>query len=264
LPPQAEGMGAGSYGAKAMEGDSDLLGKTALVTGGACGIGRAIVERFARGGVGVVALDISDGDGSALAENGSASVRHVHCDVTREAEWDRVVAEVFNDGAPDILVNNVGGLLSASLALHEIDMETWDREIALNLTSVFLGMRAIIPLFLSRGGGAIVNVCSISGFRAQDDGAGYQAAKAGVWLLTKNAAVTYARQGIRVNAVVPSVVAAQEGGPYDDRTTGFVRKVPLGRMSTADEVATAVIYLASDAASFVTGSKITVDGGYLA
>jgi NAD(P)-dependent dehydrogenase (short-subunit alcohol dehydrogenase family) len=247
-----------------MEGDRGLAGKTALITGGACGIGRAIVERFVLSGARVVALDISYDHGAAIAESGSDNVDYVYCDVTQESEWDRIVAQIFKNEAPDILVNNVGGLLSTSMALHEIDMKVWDREIALNLTSVFLGMRAIVPLFLSSGGGAIVNVCSISGFRAQHDGAGYQAAKAGVWLLTKNAAVTYARQGIRVNAVVPSVVAAQEAGPYDDRTMAFVHKVPLGRMSTADEVATAVVYLASDAASFVTGSKIIVDGGYLA
>jgi NAD(P)-dependent dehydrogenase (short-subunit alcohol dehydrogenase family) len=125
-------------------------------------------------------------------------------------------------------------------------------------------MRAVIPLMLARGSGSIVNIASISGLVGQNDAAAYQAAKGGVVLLTRNAAVTYAKHGLRVNALSPSVVGTQPGEQTDGRTASFLAKVPLGRPAAPAEVAAAAIFLASDESSYVTGANLAVDGGFLA
>jgi NAD(P)-dependent dehydrogenase (short-subunit alcohol dehydrogenase family) len=224
----------------------------AVVTGASLGIGRAIADAFAREGALVISLDI---------EPTASSIRRM--DVTEEREWRRL-ADELGESPPEILVNNAGGLLDSSV-LHEHSTASWRRTLDLNLTSVFFSMRAFIPLMIQRGRGSIINVGSVSGVRAQTDAPAYQAAKAGVAMLTRNAALVYASSGIRVNTLTPSVVATEGlGKESDKRTASFVARVPLGRAAHPEEVAAAAVFLASDDSSYVTGTELTVDGGYLA
>ena len=162
------------------------------------------------------------------------------------------------------LVNNAGGLLGR-VPLDELTPEIRRQDLELNLTSVFLGLRRVLPEMRRRGSGSVVNVSSVSGFRAQSDGIGYQAAKAGIEVLTRSAAVRFAPDGVRVNSVVPSVVATPAlEKEAESRTAEFLSRVPMGRGATIDEIAAAVCFLASNEASFITGTNLIVDGGYLA
>jgi NAD(P)-dependent dehydrogenase (short-subunit alcohol dehydrogenase family) len=224
-----------------------LHGRHAIVTGSARGIGRAIAARFVAEGAEVLAVDIDQEAGAATAAELGCRFRLL--DVTSEDAWAKL-----SERNVDVLVNNAGGLLS-SAAIHEHDIEAWRSTLELNLTSVFLGMRWAIPGMIVRKAGVIINVCSVSGIIGQPDAPAYQAAKAGVALLTRNAALAYARAGIRVNAVSPSVVAtpALDHEP-PERVSAFLSRVPLGR--AAD--------LASDDARYVTGANLVVDGGYTA
>jgi NAD(P)-dependent dehydrogenase (short-subunit alcohol dehydrogenase family) len=240
-----------------------LAGKHAVVTGAARGIGLAIAEGLLAAGATVLGTDLLAEEGrSAFAALGErASFEPM--DVTDERAWSALAAQL-GARAPDVLVNNAGGLLS-SAPLHEHSLEDWQRTLTLNLTSVFLGMRAMIPLMVAAGAGSIVNITSVSGVLGQDDAPAYQAAKAGIAVLTRNAAVTYARQRIRVNAISPSVIStAALATESDERTARFLARVPMGRPGSPAEVAAAVVYLASDEAAYVTGVNLPVDGGYLA
>jgi NAD(P)-dependent dehydrogenase (short-subunit alcohol dehydrogenase family) len=187
----------------------------------------------------------------------------VQLDVTQEAGWAALVGQLASD-PPDALVNNAGGLLDPR-PLLEADLDTWRATLDLNLTSVFLGLRAVLPLMLERGRGSIVNVCSVSGVTGQTDAPGYQAAKAGVLMLTRNAALTYGPRGVRVNALTPSIVATPGlERETDERLDAFLGRVPLGRAAEAIEVARAARFLVSDDAAYVNGANLAVDGGYLA
>ena len=208
-------------------------------------------------GATVRALDID-------AEQGAATADELGCDfsaadVTREEKWNEL-----EEDSVDILVNNAGGLLTAD-AIDRHDLGTWRATLELNLTSTFLGMRWALPKMLERGQGAIVNVASVSGMTAQPGAPAYQAAKAGVVMLTRNAALTYGPSGVRVNAVCPSVVrtpGAAEDPP--ERLQAFLSRVPLGHPAEPEDVAAAIAYLASDEARYVSGAILAVDGGYLA
>lgn len=234
-----------------------LSGKVAVVSGVAQGLGRAIAEAFVREGASVIGLDILEPvDGPRFT-----SIRRT--DVTDERTWTDLAHEFAGD-PPDVIVNNAGGMIDSSL-LHEHSTETWHRTLDLNLTSVFFSMRAFIPSMVERRRGSIINVGSISGVRGQTDAPAYQAAKAGVAMLTRNAALTYARFGVRVNTLTPSVMETEGlGSSASDRTAAFIARVPLGRPSAPTEVASAAVFLASDESSFVTGADLRVDGGYLA
>jgi NAD(P)-dependent dehydrogenase (short-subunit alcohol dehydrogenase family) len=234
-----------------------LAGRQVLVTGSARGIGRAVAARFVADGAEVLGLDVD-------VEAGAASSAELGCgfralDVTSASDWD-----ALGLGHVDVLVNNAGGLLSAAI-VHEHEVDAWRATLELNLTSVFLAMRWAIPRMVNQRRGAIVNVCSVSGVIGQDDAPAYQAAKAGVAMLTRNAAVTYAPQGIRVNAVSPSIVEtpAALSEPVERRNR-FLARVPLGYAAQPDDIARAVAYLASDDARYVTGVNLAVDGGFLA
>jgi NAD(P)-dependent dehydrogenase (short-subunit alcohol dehydrogenase family) len=225
-----------------------LAGRHAVVTGAAQGIGQAVAARL-----------VADGANAGAAAAAALGCGFKALDVTSEGAWDALESE-----PPDILVNNAGGLLTATL-LHEHDLATWDATLALNLTSVFLGMRWALARMLPRGRGSIVNVCSISGLTGQPDAPAYQAAKAGVAMLTRNAAVTYGSAGIRVNAVSPSIIATPAVATEPpERTAAFLAKVPLGTIGEPGDVAGAVAFLAGDDARYVSGVNLPVDGAYLA
>jgi NAD(P)-dependent dehydrogenase (short-subunit alcohol dehydrogenase family) len=234
-----------------------LAGRHVVITGTARGIGRAVAARFVSEGAEVLAIDIEADAGAATAAKLGCRFRAL--DVTSESGWDALQEERV-----DVLVNNAGGLLSAAL-VHEHDVATWRATLELNLTSVFLAMRWAIPKMLAQGSGAIVNVCSVSGVVGQVDAPAYQAAKAGVAMLTRNAAIAYGPAGIRINAVSPSIVAtpALDDEPAE-RLDAFLSRVPLGHVGQPEDVAAAIAYLASDDSRYVSGANLAVDGGYLA
>ncbi len=246
-----------------------LRGKVAIVTGAARGIGAATVRSLARDGATVVATDLLDGEGQALvaavgAEGGEA--RYAHLDVTDEEQWQQLVTRTAGElGRLDILVNNAG---VGSMA--DVEQETtvgWERTIAINQKSVWLGMRAVIPKMREAGGGSIINVSSIfgvvGGFGAS---VAYHASKGAVRLMTKNAAIRYAKEGIRINSLHPAfidtpLIAELKGTPTEQ---AILDSTPMGRLGRPEEVADVIAFLASDAASYMTGSEILVDGGWTA
>jgi 3alpha(or 20beta)-hydroxysteroid dehydrogenase len=242
-----------------------LEGRVAIVTGASRGIGASIANRFISEGASVFVADVLDEAGDAVVagarELGGTAV-YAHLDVTSESDWvDAVAACQQILGRPSILVNNAG--IVRFEAIHEETLAGWSQVLAVNLTGVFLGMRAVIPLMREGGGGAIVNISSMWGLVAVEGAAGYHASKAGVTTLSRNAAVTYASDGIRVNSVHPGQVrtpmTAETGS-----SEWAVPLTPLGRDASPDEIASGVAYLASDDASFVTGAALYIDGGYTA
>jgi NAD(P)-dependent dehydrogenase (short-subunit alcohol dehydrogenase family) len=234
-----------------------------VVTGAARGIGAAIAAAFAEERARLVLVDVLEEQGRAIAADLGDSARFRRLDVTRPEAWDGLAEELADD-PPAVLVNNAGGLRHPK-RLHELAVEDWEDELARNLTSVFLGMRAMIPLMLAAGGGAIVNMSSISGAVGQEDAAAYQAAKAGIRLLSRHAAVAYAADGIRVNTICPGAIATEAvASEPPERLAPFLARTPLGRQGHPRDVASAAVYLASDEAAFVTGAELFVDGGYTA
>ena len=242
-----------------------LAGKTALVTGAARGMGAEITRRFCAEGARVLAVDVLDAEGeavcAALRADGHAA-RYRHLDVSSDSGWAETVADCLATfGPPNVLVNNAG--IGTAAVLHEETLEDWRRILAVNLDGVFLGMRHTVGPMMSNGGGSIVNTSSIWGLVAATAGAAYHASKGGVTVLTRHAAIAYAPHRIRVNSVHPGGILTPmlEGagtGPAVAAAT------PLGRLGTTAEVAGAVLYLASDEASFVTGAQLVVDGGFTA
>ena len=247
-----------------------LDGKVALITGAASGMGASMARIFTREGAKVALADVLDGEGQKLAgeitaANGAAAFHHL--DVTSEAEWQSVVAAVIAQwGGLDILVNDAG--LSGSAAADLFDTAAWDRLMAVNARGVFLGMKFAIPLMKAKGGGAIVNISSISGVTGQHGlHVAYNASKGAVRTLTKAAAVQHGRDNIRVNSVHPGLMPPMRssGRTADPAVRAkMLEMVPMGRAGRVEEVANAVLFLASDEASYITGAELYVDGGYLA
>jgi len=248
-----------------------LSDKVALITGAASGIGRATAERFAEEGARLVVSDRVDDKLAATAKvltDAGASPLSIHLDVTREEEWVAAIATVERHfGRLDVLVNNAGyGVLRR---IAETSLEDWRSIIAVNLDSVFLGVKLAIPLMVKGGGGSIVNVSSIRGLVAGEGSGAYCAAKAGVHLFTKVAALECAaeKNGIRVNSVHPGFVDTPLTAPQltnQEWQRRSLEKTPAGRLATPREIADAILYLASDESSFVNASALVIDGGFTA
>jgi NAD(P)-dependent dehydrogenase (short-subunit alcohol dehydrogenase family) len=247
-----------------------LAGKVALITGGASGMGQSEATIFAREGAKVVVADILEFEARQVVEKiagAGGQARFVKLDVTSEADWEAAVkATVAAFGKLDLLVNNAG--ISGTFDPDTLSTSAWDTLLNVNAKGVFLGMKHAVPAMRAAGGGSIVNISSISGFVGQDRiHMGYNASKGAVRIMTKSGAVQFAPYGIRVNSVHPGILPpmrtskASADPVWREKS---LRAVPLKREGRVEEVAHAVLFLASDEASYITGIELPVDGGYLA
>lgn len=237
-----------------------LENRIAIVTGGSRGIGRAIADRFAEEGATVFVLDAEDPVDSPITER----QQWVLGDVSAAADWEALVDRITADhGRVDILANNAG--IPDYFTLDQLPLDVWERVIAVNQTGTMLGMRAVLPAMLSRETGSIVNISSIWGTVGAPGFAAYHASKGAVRTMTKNAAITYANRGIRVNSIHPGIVDTPVIAAQDAEANAYVvGQTPLGRMGRPEEIAAGALFLASDESSFVTGIELVIDGGYLA
>jgi NAD(P)-dependent dehydrogenase (short-subunit alcohol dehydrogenase family) len=250
-----------------------VSGKAALITGGASGIGRATALLFAREGAAVAIADLNAQAGEAVAneimQSGGRAIFEP-ADVTRATDCCRLAESAIREfGRIDILFNNAGIIRRATVL--DLSEEDWDRVMAVNVKSIYLLSREVIPHMQKQGGGSIINTASGWGLAGGAKAAVYCASKGAVVLLTKAMAIDHGSQKIRVNCVCPGDTdtgmlraEAQQLGEANDRFLADAEKRPLGRVGSPDEIAQAVLYLASDASSFVTGTALVVDGGGLA
>jgi NAD(P)-dependent dehydrogenase (short-subunit alcohol dehydrogenase family) len=248
-----------------------LKGKTALVTGGAKGIGRAICRQFAAQGARVIISDLASDKGRELAEairsdGGSASFET--CDTSDKTAVSQVITP---ESGIDILVNNAG-IAGPNKPTHEISLEEWEQLMAVNVTGVFLCTKYVVPSMKNQGGGSIINMSSIYGLVGAPDLPAYHASKGAVRLMTKTDALLYAKDGIRVNSIHPGYIwtplvedlaeASEQG--VDAFRRQLDEKHPIGHVGEPDDIAHGAVYLASDESKFVTGSELVIDGGYTA
>ena len=249
-----------------------LQDKVAIVSGGAHGMGAVEARLFAREGAKVVIADIRDDDGrrveAEINEAGGAS-HYVHTDVTSEDAWANVISEtVFRFGRLDILVNNAG--ISSRAVPDDDSLDAWARIMDINATGVFLGTKHAIEQMRRNGGGSIVNISSIAGLVGMLSGhPAYNASKGAVRIFTKAMAVRYGTENIRVNSVHPGYMPPMMGNIATEevrsgRRAMIEEQVPLAREGRQEEVANAVLFLASDDASYITGAELVVDGGFTA
>ena len=243
-----------------------LEGKAALISGGARGIGAAIANRFLNEGASVVIGDVLLDEGRSLAselQQTGANITFTPLDVTSESSWaDAVAFTIATYGKLDILVNNAG--ITIRELIENETAESWDRIFDINAKGVFLGTKAVLPEMKRHGNGAIVNMSSSYGNIGSPNSAIYGASKAAVRLFTKSTAIQNANLGIRANSVHPGPVNApliQEFLPFPEKIRLLESMVPMGRLGQPDEVASAVLFLASDESSFMTGSELIIDGG---
>ncbi len=234
-------------------------GKVAIISGGAQGMGEAHARLLVAEGAKVVISDILDEKGNALADELGEATRYVHLDVTQPEEWQAAVALAVNEfGSLNVLVNNAGIVNGSPIAKFRLDK--WRQILDVNLTGTFLGIQASVDAMIAAGGGSIINVSSVEGLRGAPWAHGYVASKWGVRGLAKSAALELAPHKIRVNSLHPGLIRTPmtEGIPED------MVKMPLGRAADPYEVATFVLFLASDESSYATGAEFVVDGGLVA
>jgi cyclopentanol dehydrogenase len=248
-----------------------LDGKVALISGGARGQGAAEAETFAREGARVVFGDVRDDEGrkvEAAIRAAGLDATYVHLDVTSEADWQRAVqTAVERHGRLDILINNAANTI-ARVPIEERTAAEWDQVMAVNAKGVFLGTKHAIPAMRRSGGGSIVNISSVAGIgQSLHQEPAYAASKGAIRIFTKVTASQHAKDRIRCNSVHPGPVDTEMfHRAFADREAMQRRldRVPLRRMGTVAEVVSAVLYLASDEASYITGSELVIDGGALA
>jgi NAD(P)-dependent dehydrogenase (short-subunit alcohol dehydrogenase family) len=242
-----------------------LSGKTALITGAARGIGAEIARRFREEGASVFVSDVNRAEGEKTAA--SMGAVFIPLDVTSEESWKAALSAVLErTGRLDVLVNNAG--INVRKNIEEMPVESFDAMFAVNVKGPFLGIKHSLPIMRAAGGGVILNmssICGLVGHRYTNEV--YAATKGALTLLTKSVAVRYAKDNIRCNSVHPSTVEtafAQALLKDPERRAERLGEVPLGRLASATDVANALVYLASDEASFINGAAIPVDGGLTA
>ena len=244
-----------------------LKNKVAIISGGSRGMGAFEAALFVQEGAKVIIGDVRDKEGRDLAKQIGSNAVYMHLDVTSESDWAAVVKEATDRyGKLDILVNNAG--VSARGTIEETSVDDWDRVMGISSKGVFLGTRAAIPKMRKSGGGSIINISSQLGLVGMAESSPqYQSSKGAVRIFTKSAAIQYAPEGIRVNSVHPGpiVTPMTEARRSDSAVQQvMVSRIPLGRYGESKDVAYGVLYLASDEASFVTGSELVIDGGWTA
>ena len=242
-----------------------LENKVAFISGGARGLGEVMAKLFVQEGASVVIGDVLEDEGkqveAEINETGGQCL-FVRLDVTDEAQWQQAIAAtVARFGKLEILINNAG--IYRTNRVEDTSSEEWDLVLAINGKGVFLGTKAAIPEMRKAGGGSIINLSSVAGLVGSADSAAYNASKGAVRLLTKSTAIQYAKEGIRANSIHPGTIETPmtadllSGEGRQDR----MNRTPLGRLGRPEDVAYGALYLASDEASFVTGSELVIDGG---
>jgi NAD(P)-dependent dehydrogenase (short-subunit alcohol dehydrogenase family) len=244
-----------------------LAGKVAIISGAASGMGAATAQLFAREGAKVVIADVLEHEGRQATETIGAAARFEKLDVTDEDNWAAVVAAAIRAfGKLDVLVNNAG--ISGSAEQDFYSTDAWHRIMAVNATGVFFGIKHAVPALKNAGGGSIVNLSSIAAIIGSEHvHMAYNASKAAVRLMTKSVAVQHAKDGIRCNSVHPGIMPPMRtsGRTADPAIRAErMRVIPMRRPGRVEEVANAILFLASDEASYITGSEIHVDGGAIA
>lgn len=250
---------------------SRLKDKVAIITGGSGGIGAESARLFASEGASVVVSDIAEEAGQILVKSitdDGGKAAFFRADVTSSADWAALVSFTLSTFTKlDVLINNAG---TSNLGLADpTSVDDWNRLMEVNSTSVFLGTNAAVPALAEAGGGSIVNVSSVYGILGSHGHPGYHASKGAVRALTKATAVSQGRAGIRANSVHPGVMPPMtSGGTVDEKLLEirgrFAKSTPLGRLGTSADVANALLFLASDESSYITGTELVIDGGLMA
>jgi 3-oxoacyl-[acyl-carrier protein] reductase len=235
--------------------------RVGLITGGATGIGAAIVRRFVQAGVQVVICDVDEENGEKLAAEIGESARFYGLDIANEKQVNEVVEKVSEDfGRIDFLVNNAG--ITNDKLLIRMSKDDWDRVLQVNLTGTFLVTRAVVKQMMKRRYGRIVNIASVIGLMGNFGQTNYAASKAGIIAFTKSCAKEFSSRNINVNAVAPGFIETRMTKVIpEDIRQNYLKLIPLGRFGEPDDVANLVFFLTSDQAEYITGQTICVDGG---
>jgi len=238
-----------------------LEGKTCVVSGGSRGIGRAIVERFLAEGGSVYYLSRTEGSSPAPAAEGGKPARFIACDVSSEADVEKALAAVIAEaGSIDVLVNNAG--ITRDGLVFRMSLEDWNAVLATNLTATFLLSRTVARYMIKKRSGSIINISSIVGIMGNGGQTNYAASKAGIIGFTKSLAREVSSRGVRVNALAPGFIDTDMSAKIPEEAKAkILAGIPLGRAGRPEEVASAALFLASEASSYITGEVIKLDGG---